>query len=130
VLDKCANPACCAKFRYLHQGKLFEVEIQYVENSSGNGHSRLINGKGRVKRCWLCDQCAAHVTLRFDRRRGLEMVSTLGLEESLTVAIPQAIGKCAEDIARILVRPLDLELTVSSRGRAASDASVRERKTA
>jgi len=58
------------------------------------------------------------------------MVSAFGSEEPLTVAVPLAMEECAEDIARILVRPLDLELTVSIRGREASDSSVRERKTA
>ena len=125
MLHKCANPACCAQFRYLHQGKLFEVEIQYVESIASNGH-----GKGHVERCWLCDNCAEHISLRFDRRRGLVMVSAFGSEEPLTVAVPLAMEKCAEDIARILVRPLDLELTGSIRGREASDSSVRERKTA
>ena len=33
------------------------------------------NGKGHVERCWLCDECAAHITLRCDARRGVVMVS-------------------------------------------------------
>jgi hypothetical protein len=85
VLQKCANPVCCAQFRYLNQGKLFEVEIEYVESTLDDGQCKLGNGKGHIERCWLCDQCAAHIALRFDRRRGLVMVSSLGgSEEALT----------------------------------------------
>lgn len=130
VLDKCANPACWAQFRYLHQGKLFGVEIQYVESSSGNGHGKLVNGKGCVERCWLCDLCAANVTLRFDRHLGLVMISSLGDTEGAVMPQVSQSSSTPGAIARVLVRPLDLELTVSSRGRAASDSSFRERKTA
>ena len=50
MLHKCANPVCCAQFRYLNQGKLFEVEIQYVESTLGDGQGKLGNGKGHVER--------------------------------------------------------------------------------
>ncbi len=46
MLHKCANPVCCAQFRYLHQGKLFELEIQYVESTLGDAQGKLGNGKG------------------------------------------------------------------------------------
>lgn len=119
MLHKCANPVCCAQFRYLHQGRLFEVEIQYVESPSGDGQGKLANGKGRVERCWLCDECAAHISLRFDARRGVVMMSSLrGSEEALTIAILRSNGGTAAGIARALIRPLDLELTVTSRRKA------------
>ena len=85
MLQRCANPVCCAQFRYLNQGKLFEVEIEYVESTLEDAQGKLGNGRGHIERCWLCDQCAAHIALRFDRRRGLVMVSSLGgSEEALT----------------------------------------------
>jgi hypothetical protein len=71
VLNKCANPACSAQFRYLHQGKLFEVEVQYAESPPSDRPTKPDNGKGHVERCWLCDDCAAHITLRFDALRGV-----------------------------------------------------------
>jgi hypothetical protein len=132
VLHKCANPACYAQFRYLHQGKLFEVEIQYVESSSRNGHGKVGNGKGHVERCWLCDQCAAHITLRFDRRMDLVMVSSLGdSEEVVTLAITQSTEKALGEVARILIRPLDLDLDLTFSGsRKAAELSVRKREIA
>ncbi len=131
VLHKCANPVCCAQFRYLHQGKLFELEIQYVESTLGDAQGKLGNGKGHIERCWLCDQCAAHIALRFDRRRGLVMVSSLGgSEEALTTAIPQSSPKAAAGIARVLIRPLELDLTISPRRKATSELNIRRREIA
>jgi hypothetical protein len=120
VLQKCANPFCSAQFRYQHQGKLFQVEIQYFENLSGEGKGKSGNGKRHVERCWLCDRCAAHVALRLERRRGLVIVSSLrDFEGSGTTVIPQLNPEAAAGIAGVLIRPLDLELTVSTRREAA-----------
>lgn len=74
MLHKCANPACCAQFQYLHQGSLFEVEMQYFESPPCDGEGRVCRGKGHVERWWLCDHCSAHFALRFDPRRGLNCV--------------------------------------------------------
>jgi hypothetical protein len=128
VLQECANPACCAQFRYLNQGKLFEVEIEYVESTLEDAQGKLGNGKGHIERCWLCDQCAAHIALRFDRR-GLVMLSSLGgSEEPLTTAIPQSSPKAAAGIARVLIRPLELDLTISPRRKATSELNMRRRE--
>lgn len=83
MLHKCANPVCCAQFRYLHQGKLFEVEIQYFESPSGNGRGKLFNRKGEVERCWLCDKCATRVALRLDPQHGVVIVSSTGKGEEV-----------------------------------------------
>jgi len=133
VLNKCANPVCSAQFRYLHQGKLFEVEVQYAESLTSDGQTKPGNGKGHAERCWLCDECAAHITLRFDARRGVVMASSLkGSEEPLTTASLQSNGGAAAGIARVLVRrlDLDLELTTSTKRKPAGELSVRRRGTA
>jgi len=110
VLHKCANPVCCAQFRYLHQGKLFEVEIQYFESRSGNGRGNLYSRKGQVERCWLCDRCAAGMALRLDPQQGVAIVSSPGDgEEVVTSVILQSRSQAAGGIARALVRPLDVD---------------------
>ena len=53
MLHKCVNPVCAAQFRYLHEGRLFEVETQYCE-SSFDRKSKQRNGRGHVERYWLC----------------------------------------------------------------------------
>jgi len=131
VLNKCANPVCSAQFRYLHQGKLFEVEVQYAESPTSDSQSKAGNGKGHAERCWLCDECAAHITLRFDARRGVVMVSSLtGSEEALTTAFSQSNGGTAAGIARVLVRRLDVDFTVSTRQRLAIKLNVRRSEAA
>lgn len=77
MLAKCVNPVCSAQFRYLRQGKLFEVEIQYLDTPSDNSQREVGDGRVQIERCWLCDECAAHITLRFDKRLGLVMVHSL-----------------------------------------------------
>jgi transposase-like protein len=131
VLNKCANPVCSNQFRYLHQGKLFEVEVQYNESQSSDGETKPGNGKGHVERCWLCDQCAANITLRFDARRGAVMVSSLrSSEEALTTVLSQSNGGSTARIVRVLIRPLDLELRPSTRRRTARELDNRRREAA
>ena len=119
------------QFRYLHQGKLFEVEVQYNESPSGNGQTKPGNGKGHVERCWLCDQCAVSITLRFDARRGAVMFSSLrSSEDALTTVLSQSNAGPTARIVRVLIRPLDLELTPSTRRRTARGLDTRRREAA
>ena len=126
VLQKCANPACCAQFRYLHQGKLFEIEIEYFNSPSEADQVRLGNGRGRIERCWLCDQCADYMTLRVDReRRGVIVYSFADYDQKPVML--QSNGRPVAEIQRILIRPLDLQAV---RRKAASELQVKTREVA
>jgi len=110
VLHKCANPVCSAQFRHLLQGKLFEVETRYVTSIDDQGTSR--NVREHVERYWLCDECAADITLRFDRERGMIGVSSLrGLKKATMTAIPQSVPRAAAGIAMVLIRPFAIGWT-------------------
>jgi hypothetical protein len=50
VLSKCANPACFARFRYLHEGRIFNIEIK---KESPDQHAQ-----PRIEHFWLCESCA------------------------------------------------------------------------
>lgn len=114
MLRKCANPVCYVPFRYLHQGKLFEVEIQYRECPFGKSTSS--NGKRYVDRYWLCDQCATHFALQFDPRRGVVLMSSLGeSREVTTTSILQFRRRDGVEMARVLIRPSNLALKLSPR---------------
>ena len=67
MLSKCANPACTNLFLYLHQGQLYRMDSSGHEPVSspfrGNAH--------RVEFFWLCDECAANMTVTFEKGRGL-----------------------------------------------------------
>lgn len=55
MLAKCMNPNCSAPFRYLRDGRLFNLEIPVRPD----GASRAC----RVERFWLCDECASSLTV-------------------------------------------------------------------
>jgi hypothetical protein len=131
VLHKCVNPDCSAQFRYLHQGRLFEIEIQYLETADSAGQGTLRNGKGYVERCWLCDQCATHIALRFDPRRGLVVASSLGRAEGMiALATPQSAANAATGRTRALIRSLDMNLRISTKRNAAGQRNVRRSEIA
>ena len=136
MLHKCANPVCGAQFRYLHQGWLFEVEIHHVESISSGGRGKSWNGNRQVERWWLCELCAACISLQFDPQRGLVMVSSVEGSEQVVFATVQSSNptvqssnpktanpktanpRTAAGIVRILVRPLDLDRAAWTQRRA------------
>jgi hypothetical protein len=65
MLQKCANPACTMPFRSLREGKLFLAESHLLEAS---------DRKLRREHFWLCADCSAQFTLRFDEKRGMVTV--------------------------------------------------------
>ncbi len=50
MLSKCANPTCFARFRYLHQGRIFNIQIK--TGFSSDYH------QPRIEHFWLCETCA------------------------------------------------------------------------
>ncbi|HKC72332.1 MAG TPA: hypothetical protein VKB60_11945 [Terriglobales bacterium] len=57
MLAKCANPACSAPFRYLHEGKLFRLDLGAGPPS---GDTRIPR---QLQYFWLCERCARTMTL-------------------------------------------------------------------
>ncbi len=52
MLSKCANPLCCAPFRYLHEGRIFNIEVgAWCENPNGDPSPK-------IEHFWLCSRCA------------------------------------------------------------------------
>jgi hypothetical protein len=139
VLHKCANPVCGAQFRYLHLGWLFEVEIHHFESIPSDGRARAWNSNRHVERWWLCECCAACISLQFDPRLGLVMVSSVqGSGQELNIAVqpsnppsnPRSNPKTAAGIARILIRPLDLDGTVLTQRRARANFNAQRSEAA
>ncbi len=62
MLSKCANASCSNSFLYLHDGKLFRMDV-IVENQTQRPdekkHSR------RIEYFWLCNECSASMTLSY-----------------------------------------------------------------
>jgi hypothetical protein len=57
MLAKCANPKCSAPFRYLHEGKLFRLDLGAGPPSPDTRIPR------QLQYFWLCDRCARTMTL-------------------------------------------------------------------
>jgi hypothetical protein len=74
MLQKCANPTCLNPFRRLSEGRLFLVEMEIPDAAS---RARLrADGRAphRIEHFWLCNDCAAVLTLTFERGQGVVTV--------------------------------------------------------
>ena len=69
MVSKCANPGCSSPFLYLHEGKLFRVELM-VEKASGHEPRP---GQRRVEFYWLCDHCAGSMTVVYQDGVGVQV---------------------------------------------------------
>ncbi len=65
MLSKCANPGCSHPFLYLHEGKLFRVDVprQQISDAAGSMDIEQRKLPQRVEYFWLCDSCASHLTI-------------------------------------------------------------------
>ena len=58
MLSKCANPECSEQFRFLHEGKVFQLTpTPEVQEMSEDVFPAL------YERFWLCDRCSKKMTL-------------------------------------------------------------------
>jgi len=62
MVSKCANPACHASFRYLHEGRLFNVFDAIPGAAQRPAHA------SRTELYWLCGECVK--TIRIVLREG------------------------------------------------------------
>lgn len=72
MLSKCANPACSTPFRYLRDGKLFEIESGVGSENSTFGAKK---PNRRVEFFWLCGQCSADFTVIKNNEEGAITIS-------------------------------------------------------
>lgn len=73
MLSKCANPICFARFRYLRQGRIFNIDAG--DSSAENSHPL-----HKIEHYWLCESCAR--VMKVVRESGV--VSTRPLYLQLT----------------------------------------------
>ena len=55
MLSKCLNPACTSTFRYLRDGRIYQLEIPPSPNSSARIPRR--------EYFWLCERCSSRMTV-------------------------------------------------------------------
>ena len=82
MISKCANPACWNRFLYLHTGRLFRFERRPLDKHSldkeqkgaslAEGSAASLRKDSRsVEFFWLCDDCAAVMTLVYQTGIGV-----------------------------------------------------------
>jgi hypothetical protein len=55
MVSKCANPVCSATFRYMHEGRLFQVGV----GSAAPEPEKVAT----LERFWLCGECSTKMTV-------------------------------------------------------------------
>ena len=86
MVSKCANPACSARFRYLHEGKLFRIEHPFTRNPARAvlmADTTARKPPMQVEFFWLCPDCCQSMTLIVDPAAG---VTTRPLRRALRAA--------------------------------------------
>jgi len=83
MLSKCANAQCFTPFLYLHEGKLFRLEVAHSKTGQDEGNGQNGNGRRgqlpRLEYFWLCDSCAARLTVVRSNAGGVEVVPLYAL---------------------------------------------------
>ena len=63
MLSQCANPACTAPFRYLHEGRIFTM-VSAASDTALSGLEAWEHSPSRpYERYWLCERCAQTMTV-------------------------------------------------------------------
>jgi hypothetical protein len=60
MLSKCINPACFVPFRYLHEGRIFQVDS--VARTTGPN----VAPCHKTEFFWLCEKCARSMKVVLD----------------------------------------------------------------
>lgn len=76
MLNKCANPACSAKFMYLHEGVLYSFDYWGAHHRVEQADHDFGKNETVHEYFWLCGQCSWEMTLHPDGDGGVVVVPT------------------------------------------------------
>lgn len=79
MLAKCANPPCFASFRYLHEGRLFVLDVSDDADTDGQCRNERLEANG-LRYFWLCDTCHRSMTVVARKGREAEVVPFTALQ--------------------------------------------------
>lgn len=101
MLDKCANASCYASFRYLHEGKLFCVEIvPQMTSSNKYGPDSASDSSRKIEWYWLCSQCSGQMTLKAENGGKIAVVHVPSLgRETMAESVPNSRTDRGQSVA-------------------------------
>jgi hypothetical protein len=73
MLSKCANPACDARFQYLHIGKLFAIEVRRCTQARMPISTEPVRTNDESRYFWLCSTCCKSMTIQLSRAGGIRL---------------------------------------------------------
>jgi len=74
MMSKCANPTCSSVFRYLRDGKLFQVPAGASPRATTMGPKDSPKQPARDEFFWLCGNCSKDLTIVVDPVAGVRTV--------------------------------------------------------
>ncbi len=89
MLSKCANPTCLSRFRYLHEGRIFNIVMAALSSESNRAATR------KIEHFWLCERCAQTFTVVLENG----LVSTRPLHLELTEGAPKKTAEKNRHVA-------------------------------
>jgi hypothetical protein len=79
MLAKCANPACSATFRYLHEGELCAIESKAVSfGRKSRADPEYAFNSHTFEYFWLCSSCCRAMRVQVDGVHGVTVVRKRG----------------------------------------------------
>lgn len=78
MLSKCLNQNCSATFQYLTQGRLYRIDFTDARRKRARSGKQIIpsnrSKSDRVEHFWLCDNCAASLTIELNEDGTVRLV--------------------------------------------------------
>ena len=101
MLSKCANPACSAKFQYLHLGKLFAIEYRNCSAKyTDAGSSELAQKRECLRYFWLCSACCQSFTLQVSRAGRVRIAPVASADDPDQSGASEGLSEEGELISR------------------------------
>jgi hypothetical protein len=73
MVKKCANPRCSQPFLHLAQGRVFALRHE-SRTPIGSNHHGADEHASEWECFWLCDECAATMTIAIDREHVVRVI--------------------------------------------------------
>ena len=82
MVSKCANPSCSMPFLYLSEGTLFRLDSggAAATGPSFDHEAGMSHRDRHIEFFWLCNDCAARLTLSYSRQSGVQVQPRAGVQ--------------------------------------------------